>query len=33
MFSTQSENCIPISQYFLHHILFAAELEEAKTGM
>ena len=33
MFSTQSENCIPICQYFRHHILFAAALEEPKIGV
>ena len=33
MFSTQSENCIPICQYYDIIPLFAAELEEPKTGM
>ena len=32
MFSTQSENCIPISQYFDIVSLFAAEVEEPKIG-
>ena len=31
MFSTQSENCIPICQYVAS--LFAAELQEPKIGM
>ena len=30
MFSTQSDNCIPICSYFWHH---AAELEDPKTGI
>ena len=34
MFSTQSEKCIPICQYFLHIIsLVAAESEELKIGI
>ena len=33
MFSTQSENCIPICQKFLTSYLFAAELEEPKIGI
>ena len=33
MFSTQSENCTPICQYFWHHIFISAELEEPKIGM
>ena len=35
MFSTQSENCIPICQYFdiTSMSLFAAELDEPKIGM
>ena len=31
MFSTQSDNCIPICPYFWHYI-FAAELDEPKIG-
>ena len=33
MFSTQTENCIPIRQYFDIISLFAAELEAPKIGM
>ena len=33
MFSTQSENCIPICQYFWHHIFIVAELEEPQIGI
>ena len=34
MFSTQSEICIHICQYFFYFIsLFAAELEEPKIGI
>ena len=33
MFSTPSENCIPICQIFHIIALFAAELEEPKIGM
>ena len=32
-FFTQSENCIPIFQYFDITSLFAADLEEPKTGI
>ena len=32
MFSTQSDNCIPIFQYFMTSS-FAAELEEPKIGI
>ena len=33
MFSTQSDNCIPISPYFDIISLFAAEFEEPKIGI
>ena len=34
MFFTQSEHCIPISPFVnIFHIIFAAELEEPKTGI
>ena len=33
MFSTQSENCIPICQYFYIMSLSGSELEEPKIGM
>ena len=32
MFSTQSDNCVPICPYFSLHFLFAVELEEPKIG-
>ena len=33
MFSTQSDNCIPICTYFYIISSFAAEIEEPKTGI
>ena len=34
MFSTQSDNCIPICPYFFFHLsFFAAEFEEPKIGI